>query len=80
MNKGHSPKETVANCPFCGSSTAPDVFTSWEIENAEDRDDEGHPESFSVCCDFHNDGCGAMGGYSLDKGDAIARWNRRAGS
>lgn len=73
--------EKLKPCPFCGWT--PRLTTAAEI----DYMDEGDPdyrdasETYAVCCEFNNGGCGATGCYygkyqgGAEK--AVAAWNRR---
>jgi hypothetical protein len=67
----------IKACPFCGSTTAPRLFSVFETfpttvlpSNLEDH--------WSVICAFNEEGCGASGKYCNSKVDAIKEWNKRA--
>lgn len=74
----------LSPCPFCGKSETVIVVSSFDDEDDEFAEDHGHPECFAVVCSAKNPGgpggCGASGGYFVDKPKAIAKWNRRAAS
>lgn len=66
------PKWKLLKCPFCFSESAPELLTAAEVLK-----DVELPESYAVCCALSNGGCGATGGYNIDKYVALANWNRR---
>lgn len=69
-------------CPFCGSDYAPMVTGSSEYHDIDcECADRSHDDSYAVVCDASSPGgrggCGASGGFSLTKAEAVDRWNRR---
>lgn len=78
MNSPILTKEKIRPCPFCGAIDAPRLMSHAEINRDEDaNDDEGRCPSYAVCCSFHDDGCGATGGFHVDEGRSVAFWNKR---
>ena len=67
--------EKLNPCPFCGKTDPVGVFLHSQIVCLDDLYDEDY---FAVCCDAQKGGCGAVGGYKEERGDAIDVWNRRA--
>jgi hypothetical protein len=64
----------IKPCPFCGSTTAPQVTRCWDEKR------ECYMEhQLQVICNFNNNGCGASSGVRGSEVEAIAAWNRRAG-
>lgn len=66
-------------CPFCGA-TEPVEFTTaaelWADMDVEISDT--HMESFAVICNAWSHGCGATGGFMLNREGAVAKWNKRS--
>lgn len=67
----------IKACPFCGSTTAPKLFSVFESfpavalpSNLEDH--------WAVICGYNNGGCGASGRYCTSKVEAVEEWNKRA--
>ena len=70
----------LKSCPFCGSKTAPEIFTLAEI-NCHDEEEatEAELEHYAVACNYSRSGCGAStGGLCESEEEAAARWNTRA--
>ena len=65
----------IEACPFCGSTTAPQLFTWTQINGADEGKDR--IAEWAVCCDIQMGGCGATGPYYLTQDRAIKKWNRR---
>ncbi len=67
-------------CPFCGSATAPRIWTNEEA--AGELWDESQSLNYQVVCDASSPnwrgGCGAAGGFMATIGEAIAVWQARA--
>lgn len=64
--------EELKPCPFCGSSSAPKIYS------ANDADDEdNYPDQYQVVCDFNNGGCGSASGYRGTEEEAVVLWNTR---
>ena len=72
----------LKNCPFCGNSLAPKVFSASEMWDEDSQGSYPHSESYAVICDAsdeaRNKGCGGAGGYSVTPEDAIRLWNQRS--
>jgi hypothetical protein len=68
-------KSGVYGCPFCGNEKAPRVCTEQEIEGS-----KASPDVYTVCCNMHEDGCGACSGWRFSIDEAKAGWNRWAES
>lgn len=75
----------VRECPFCGKSTTV-VFSNIKTEemcrncNEEKCDcyeDEECSFGYFVVCSALKGGCGAAGGWGVDKETAVRNWNRR---
>lgn len=70
-------------CPFCGSETAPEIYTLAEL-NCRDTDEpeyERESEIYAVACNYSRGGCGAStGGIRETEEEAAEAWNRRAGN
>lgn len=67
-------------CAFCGSTAAPQILSSREIEEFGDCDCDCHDHAdhnFAVCCCFNSGGCGAVGGFDVRREKAAEKWNRR---
>lgn len=64
----------ILPCPHCGSTIAPSVTTDRQMWATIP---ELHPLQYTVCCDFHDTGCGATGGYGPTPERAIEKWNQR---
>ena len=63
----------IAVCPFCGETVAR-VVTYSELTYNEIDDDN----SYCVCCNYLDGGCGACGGFHDSEEEAIRAWNQRA--
>ena len=61
----------IEPCPFCGTPLEPKYNL---IISREDIDDHWYVRNWVVQCDT----CGARGGKSRHKKQAIEKWNRRA--
>lgn len=61
-------------CPFCGSTTAPEIFTLADLFG-----DDYEETEFAVACNYSRGGCGAStGGICEAEEEAAEAWNRRA--
>ena len=60
-------------CPFCGSTTAPKMFTQEEL-----WDEKFSMDLYTICCQMDAGGCGATCGFHWSAEKTIERWNRRA--
>ena len=71
-------------CPFCGNARATvvtsciDLETCGCFESCSNRIDDIEGIYLTVVCNVNKGGCGATSGFSLDKDDAISKWNGRA--
>ena len=71
----------LKHCPFCGSTTAPEVSTLADADFVE----EGSPEyefastHYLVVCNYNNGGCGAHSSCRNETPiEADKKWNARA--
>lgn len=68
-------------CPFCGSQTAPGIYTLAEV-NCRDADEPEYVDEdavYAVVCSINHGGCGVSTGRMPDTPeDAAELWNRRA--
>lgn len=76
-------EEKLKPCPFCGNNKV-HIATSSEMNNCSERG--GYNEStmeeiptVTVVCNVNKGGCGATGGYSRIRKEAIKKWNARKG-
>jgi Lar family restriction alleviation protein len=67
---------TLKPCPFCGNTKAA-VMTFGQINGIDPEDDPDSAESFAVCCNVHDKGCGATGGFASDEEEAQQFWEQR---
>ena len=65
-------------CPFCGNEKLI-ITTCEELELCDNLEKCECIPCYTVCCDFHQGGCGAASGYRQTESEAIEAWNRRAG-
>lgn len=74
------PEIKLKPCPFCGSETAPEIFTLAEIAcHDEDEATKFELTHFAVACNYSRGGCGAStGGICETEEEAAERWNKRA--
>lgn len=74
------PEIKLKPCPFCGSETAPEIFTLAEIAcHDEDEATEFERSHFAVACNYSRGGCGcSTGGICETEEEAARRWNQRA--
>ena len=72
-------------CPFCGKSVA-EFATLKEMEDCKHFEDDVCPvhemeecSGIKIVCNVLRGGCGASTGYSFNRDNAVAMWNRRNG-
>ena len=78
--RAETERGTLKPCPFCGSETAPEIFTLAEIAcHDDDEATEFERSHFAVACNYSRGGCGAStGGICETEEEAAEAWNRRA--
>lgn len=70
--------DELSPCPFCGSARAVELITAAELWADMDVEiSDTHMESFAVVCSAWKEGCGATGGFMLDREGAAVKWNNR---
>lgn len=74
---------TLKPCPFCGKSVA-EFASLKEMEDCKHFEDDTCPayeieecSGIRIICNVLKGGCGASTGYSFNKDNAVAMWNRR---
>ena len=83
--------QILRECPFCGSTRAPEVSDVGECEECANFDGCLHRQENHTCegcdewerpmfvvCNYNISGCGASGPYRKTEAEAIAAWNSRA--
>lgn len=70
----------LSKCPFCGKLTTVILTTAREIGDCKKADTCANVEceSFTVICDYSDNGCGASSRYARSPEEAAEAWNRRA--
>ena len=61
----------LRECPFCGSTDAPRLYTR--------HGKDGCRDMYIVLCDYDDGGCGSSSGWYHYPSEAVECWNRRAG-
>jgi hypothetical protein len=71
-------EEFFKPCPFCGKSEHLELIHADELRDDECESYNG--DSYTVVCNCLTGGCGANSGFSIEKGEAVTKWNTRAGA
>lgn len=75
------PEIKLKTCPFCGSQTAPGIYTLADV-NCRDTIEpeyENELDIYAVVCSVSKNGCGCSTGQMPETPEEAAElWNRRA--
>jgi hypothetical protein len=64
-------------CPFCGSHTAPQVYSQSDFNTDYDINASLVDDGYFVVCNALNGGCGTMSGWMFDSDTTASTWNKR---